>query len=168
MVEVEFIKNGFKFTSIQENDLATLEQWLKENNDKDDTCYSLDSQIFYRRFWEDYVTENECFIKIEKDNDILGVFKGRIELEDRKELFIWLYVTEKSMRNKGIGSEFVENIIEYFKDIYSIDTVKVGIVENNIEGMEFWRGNGFTFLRKAKNFFQNKDDENIDLIILER
>lgn len=168
MVKVDFTEENFSFKSIEEADLDTLEQWLKENNDEDDTCYSLDSQIFYRRFLEYYVTEDECFIKIMKNNNIIGIFKGRLELEDKKELFIWLYVIDKEIRLKGYGSKIIESIIGYFKDKYSIETIKVGIVEENSVGLAFWQANGFSKIRSVKNFFQSENQENRGLTIVSR
>lgn len=168
LVSIDFVYNEYEFKNVEEDDLDGLVKWIRENNDEDSTCYSLDSQIFYRRFLEYYVTENECFIKIEKDRELVGVFKGRLELDNKKELFIWFYIVNKELRNRGLGSEFIERIIKYFEDGYSVNIIKVGIVEDNEIAFNFWKGRGFDMLRTVENFFENDRLEEKNLSILKR
>ena len=168
MLNIQFDCNGYRFSSVEERDLNELAKWIKENNKEDDTCYSLDSQIFYRRYLEYYVTDNESFIKVYKDNKLIAVFKGRVELEGKSELFIWLFIMEESARNEGLGSEIVEIIIEYFIREYKIDTIEVGVVENNLEGISFWSSRNFQVARVSKDFFEDKKANERNLVIMKR
>ena len=124
--------------------------------------------MFYRRFLEYYVTENEFFLEIYKNNELVGVFKGRLELENKKELFIWLFIIKKELRNEGYGSEIVEGVIEYFMRLYTIDTIKVGVVQNNLEGISFWNSKGFKVERMTKDFFQDEEENGRNLVIMQR
>lgn len=168
MLNVSFNYKDYKLSSVEENDLESLNSWMRENNTEDHTCYSLDNQIFYRRFLEYYVTDNECFLEIYKSGELIGVFKGRLELDDKKELFIWLYIVEKEIRNEGIGSELIDVIIKYFMEGYKIDTVKAGVVQNNLEGISFWDSKGFKAKRIAKDFFSDEVDRGRNLVIMEK
>ena len=114
MIDIGFKFKDYVVSSVEEDGLEELNNWIKINNREDHTCYSLDSQMFYRRFLEYYVTENEFFLEIHKNNELVGVFKGRLELENKKELFIWLFIIKKELRNEGYGSEIVAGVIEYF------------------------------------------------------
>lgn len=168
MVNINFNYENYTFESVKESDFKELIEWMRKNNETDDITYSLDSQVFYQRFIEYYVTDNECFIIIKKENNIVGVFKGRLDLEDKEELFIWYFTIDRKFRGKGVGSEIIERIIEYFESRYSISVTKVGIVENNIGALNFWTRIRFTFLRSTKNFFCYEAEENKGLVILKR
>lgn len=168
MIDIGFEFKDYVVSSVEEDGLEELNNWIKINNSEDHTCYSLDSQMFYRRFLEYYVTENECFLEIHKNNELVGVFKGRLELENKKELFIWLFIIKKELRNEGYGSEIVEGVIEYFIRQYTIDTIKVGVVQNNLEGISFWDSKGFKVERVAKDFFQDEEENGRNLVIMQR
>lgn len=168
VINIHFENKVYTFSSVVKEDLSKLSEWIKENNEEDHTCYSLDNQIFYRRFLEYYVTENESFIKVHKGSKLVAVFKGRLELENKRELFIWLFVVEKGLRNEGIGSEIVETIIEYFMKEYKIDTVEVGVVGSNLEGISFWNSRNFEVARVSKDFFEDKESKERNLVIMKR
>lgn len=168
MVDIDFEFKDYIVSSVEEDGLEELNNWIKINNSEDYTCYSLDSQMFYRRFLEYYVTENEFFLEIYKNNELVGVFKGRLELENKKELFIWLFIIKKELRNEGYGSEIVEGVIEYFMRLYTIDTIKVGVVQNNLEGISFWNSKGFKVERMTKDFFQDEEENGRNLVIMQR
>ena len=160
MIDIGFKFKDYLVSSVEEDGLEELNNWIKINNSEDHTCYSLDSQMFYRRFLEYYVTENEFFLEIHKNNELVGVFKGRLELENKKELFIWLFIIKKELRNEGYGSEIVAGVIEYF--------IKVGVVQNNLEGISFWDSKGFKVERIAKDFFQDEEENGRNLVIMQR
>lgn len=168
MIDIGFKFKDYVVSSVEEDGLEELNNWIKINNREDHTCYSLDSQMFYRRFLEYYVTENEFFLEIHKNNELVGVFKGRLELENKKELFIWLFIIKKELRNEGYGSEIVSGVIEYFIRQYTIDTIKVGVVQNNLEGISFWDSKGFKVERIAKDFFQDEEENGRNLVIMQR
>lgn len=168
MVNINFNYENYTFESVKESDFKELIEWMRKNNETYDITYSLDSQVFYQRFIEYYVTDNECFIIIKKENNIVGVFKGRLDLEDKEELFIWYFTIDRKFRGKGLGSEIIERIIEYFESRYSISVTKVGIVEDNRGALNFWKSIRFTFLRSAKNFFRYEAEQNKGLVILKR
>lgn len=168
MVNINFNYENYTFESVKESDFKELIEWMRKNNETDDITYCLDSQVFYQRFIEYYVTDNECFIIIKKENNIVGVFKGRLDLEDKEELFIWYFTIDRKFRGKGVGSEIIERIIEYFESRYSISVTKVGIVEDNRGALNFWASIRFTFLRSAKNFFRYEAEQNKGLVILKR
>jgi ribosomal protein S18 acetylase RimI-like enzyme len=166
MVYVNFNYNEYKFSSVEEEDLSALNLWIKENNQEGSILDSLDPQLFYRRFLEYYVTENESFIKVTRNGEIIAAFKGRFEFNKKKELFVWLFIMEKKLRNEGLGTEIINNILECFRKQFNINRVQVGVVEKNINGIAFWNSLGFETMRIAKNFFQTDDINNGNLVIM--
>ena len=59
-------------------------------------------------------------------------------------------------------------VIEYFIRQYTIDTIKVGVVQNNLEGISFWDSKGFKVERIAKDFFQDEEENGRNLVIMQR
>ena len=168
MLNIQFKDEEYEFSSIEEADLDILSEWIKSNNDNDNTCYSLDNQIFYRRFLEYYMTDSESFIKVCKEDKIVAVFKGRLELEKKRELFIWLFVMDKSLRNKGIGTKIINSIMKYFKEDYAIEYVEAGVVEDNSNGIKFWNSLNFNIERTVDNFFDDGNGKERNLVIMKK
>ena len=168
MLNIQFKYEEYEFSSIEETDLDILSEWIKSNNDNDNTCYSLDNQIFYRRFLEYYMTDSESFIKVCKEDKIVAVFKGRVELEKKNRLFIWLFVVDKSLRNKGVGTKIIETIMNYFIKTYNIETIEAGVIENNTSGIDFWNSMKFTVQRTVEDFFDDGEGKERNLVIMKR
>ncbi|WP_143315660.1 GNAT family N-acetyltransferase [Clostridium sp. HBUAS56017] len=168
MVNVDFKYEDYAFESVTENDLQLLSEWIKENSEEDNNCYSLEPQIFYRRYLEYYVASGESFIKVSKEGKIIAVFKGRFEMEKGNELFIWLFIIDKKLRNRGEGSIIISKVIEYFKMNFFIDKVEVGVVQSNLGGISFWNSLGFHVSRVTKGFFDGDNDYERNLVIMNK
>ena len=52
--------------------------------------------------------------------------------------------------------------------LYTIDTIKVGVVQNNLEGISFWNSKGFKVERMTKDFFQDEEENGRNLVIMQR
>ena len=100
MLQTDFSYGDYKFKSIRSSDVERVVNWIRDNIDEKESYYSLDSDIFYRRFLEYYISENECFMEIYKNNQLVAVFKGRLEKMNHKELVIWFFVMDKLKRNE--------------------------------------------------------------------
>ncbi|MBW6408837.1 GNAT family N-acetyltransferase [Clostridium weizhouense] len=168
MVNIEFYCEEFKITSVKRDDIDKLNEWIKLNDNFNEDVFSLDKQLFYRRFLEYYLTEEELFLKIEKDNHIYGVFKGRFELEGKSELFIWLYLIDFRFRNMGFGNKILKEILDYFKSLYCVEYFKVGVNSENKKAIKFWNTMGFDKVRISKNFFEDNNYNSTDLLILSK
>ncbi|AOR22667.1 GNAT family N-acetyltransferase [Clostridium taeniosporum] len=168
MIDIEFYYGNFKITSVKKCDIDRLNEWIILNDKFNVDLFSLDKQLFYRRFLEYYMTKEELFLKIEKDNEIYAVFKGRLQLDNKSELFIWLYLIDSKFRNKGLGKNILIEILKYFKDKYSIKSFQVGVNSKNEQAINFWNNAGFNKLRIAENFFEDTKYETSDLLILNK
>lgn len=168
LIDVEFYYKDFKITSVKKSDINILNEWIILNDKFSVDLFSLDKQLFFRRFLEYYLTEEELFLKIEKDSEIYGVFKGRLELQEKSELFIWLYLIDSRFRNNGLGKSMLMEILQYFKNEYYINSFKVGVNLKNKKAIKFWNNVGFNKLRITKNFFEDNKYETSDLLILNK
>lgn len=168
MVDINFDWDNYKFRSIKKDDLDVLSRWIEKNNHDESIKYSSDIQMLYRRYLEYYMTEDEVFIKVIKNDKIIAIFKGRFENFNKKELFLWLFIIEGSSRSEGIGSSIIKIIMKEFKNKYGINVIEAGVVENNIEGISFWNSLGFEVNRITEKFFTKENGENESLVIMRR
>lgn len=168
MLQSDFSYGDYKFKSIRSSDVERVVNWIRDNIDEKESYYSLDSDIFYRRFLEYYISENECFMEIYKNNQLVAVFKGRLEKMNHKELVIWFFVMDKLKRNEGIGTSIIDLIIKYFKEVHNIDDILVGVVQNNMEGISFWNSMGFDVSRISRNFFDGYEEKDRNLVIMKK
>ena len=168
MLQTDFSYGDYKFKSIRSSDVERVVNWIRDNIDEKESYYSLDSDIFYRRFLEYYISENECFMEIYKNNQLVAVFKGRLEKMNHKELVIWFFVMDKLKRNEGIGTSIIDLNIKYFKEVHNIDDILVGVVQNNMEGISFWNSMGFDVSRISRNFFDGYEEKDRNLVIMKK
>lgn len=168
MIQVRFSYQDYSFESVKEEDLECLAKWIKDNDKGENinNC-SLDPQIFYRRFLEYYITDDETFIKVTKNNKVVAVFKGRFEEKRNKELIIWLFIMDKESRNRGNGALIIKKLIEHFRTAYSVNKVEVLVMQGNENGISFWNSLGFETSRVTKNFFEINDNKR-NLVVMKQ
>lgn len=115
----------------------------------------------------------ECFVEknhmeafgIYNDEEIYGFVS--IYFEGNFGQIINIFI-EDCYQNKGYGGKIVENLIGAFIDTYKVDTVSVGVHEENIKAFDFWTKLGFIdtgntegdyrYLRKPLNRLIITDD----------
>lgn len=115
----------------------------------------------------------ECFVDknhmdafgIYNDEEIYGFVS--IYFEGNFGQIINFFI-EDCYQNKGYGGKIVENLLGAFIDTYKVDTVSVGVHEENIRAFNFWKKQGFIdtgniegdyrYLRKPLNRLLISDD----------
>ena len=117
-----------------------------------------------KRFIEYYITDNEIFLKLQREEEILGVLKGRIEDD---ELIIWFFMLGYKYRGKGLGKEIINMLIEHFYITEGIKSFSAAVSSGNKVGAKFWENNDFEAVRITKNFFEDIDKDK-DLIIFKK
>lgn len=78
------------------------------------------------------------------------------------------FFIEDYYQNKGYGGKIVEKLLEFFGELYKVDTVSVGVHKENIRAFDFWKKLGFIdtgniegdyrYLRKPLNRLLITDD----------
>ena len=168
MIDINIIKNEYEIKSVNKENLNILKDWMLDNSVSEYLGLNLDEDILKDRFLEYYITQNECFFMIYKNEKIVSIFKGRVEEDKIKKLIIWFFIVDKNIRNLGTGSELVKQIIEYFKIQHGIEKVEVGVVQNNMEGISFWDSIGFVVDRVTKDFFDKGSGKGKNLVIMSK
>lgn len=162
MKNIEFNYDDIEIKSIELEDVIKVGEWLNDNS-----C-NIPTTDMYSRFLEYYASENEVFLQAIVHDKIVAVFKGRIQGQENKELFIWFYVIGLNHRGKGVGKWLIELIYKYFEKNYFVTELYSGVDEKNIMAYDFWSHIGFQEQRRVHEFFQECPKGNSDLIIFKK
>lgn len=165
MFDVDFYIDDIFVSSIEKEDVILVQHWINNQYINSENEKPLVFKDFYERFLEYYVSENEFFLKIEMNDKLIGVIKGRMEFKNINEVWLWYYLLDKDYRNKGIGSIIIKAMIKYFNVELGIFDFYAGICERDIDIFNFWKKNNFKKLRVSKDFF-NISGQDMDMIIL--
>ncbi|WP_051986293.1 GNAT family N-acetyltransferase [Clostridium amazonitimonense] len=169
MFNLEIFLEDIVVTDVNKEDLIYIQKWINSQKDIDESFNSKPLQFkeILERFLEYYISENEIFLKITKDNEIIGIFKGRVEFKKTNELIIWYFLIDKKHRDKGLGFKIISKLMEYVQKNMNITEFSSVAAEGNCQGIRFWRKLGFEPVRVAKNFFKVEEKQK-DMIVLKR
>lgn len=165
MFDIQLNMENISISSIEKEDVVPVQHWINNQYNNSENEKPLMFKDFYERFLEYYVSESEFFLKINMDDKIIGVIKGRIEFKNSSEVWIWYYLLDNEYRRKNIGSQIIRGIIKYFKVELGIFNFYTGVCEKDISILSFWKKNNFKFIRISKDFF-NISGKEMDMIIL--
>lgn len=158
MLNVNFVYDNISVNSIEKKDMEKVGIWLSKKNDINNKIFNL--KEFNDRFLEYYISESEFFLKVEINNDIIGIIKGRIEYKNVNQIWFWYFNIEE----KSLSSLVLKQTIDFFKNQFSIDDF-YAIADEKSGLMEFYKDNKFVLSRVSKNFFKSEND-NLDMFIL--
>ncbi|WP_139905183.1 GNAT family N-acetyltransferase [Clostridium thermarum] len=164
MFDVELAFEDVEISSILKEDLAMVQNWMGEQIRKTTEAVWTNIEELGDRFLEYYMSENEIFLKIKKEDKLIGVFKGRVEFKDPNEVIIWCFVIDCNLRGQGLGSKILRELIKHFEINYDIHSFSTGIVAGSNSAVKFWKKNNFLLHRVSKNFF-NVEGEEKDMLL---
>lgn len=169
MFDIRIDFEDIHISSIEREDVIQIQKWINSQDiyDGKTLVKPLHLEEFVERFIEYYMSESEFFLKIKKSEEIIGVFKGRVEFKNPNEVLIWCYILDNSIRGSGYGTKILNNILAYFKNNLGIVSFSASIVDGNMKAIKFWNKNRFNLLRISKNFF-NIEGREFDMLILKR
>ncbi len=90
-----------------------------------------------------------------KDKRYIGFFQGAeliavmdliFNYPNSETCFIGFFMMNKKYQGQGIGSQIIQNALEYLKNFYK--TVRLGYVSTNEQAKRFWLKNGFKYTGK--------------------
>ncbi|MEF9934603.1 MAG: GNAT family N-acetyltransferase [Clostridium sp.] len=134
-------------------DLPKIHSLLNESDDTKSLLGKKESLQFdevKERFLESLSSVSDFFLGIYKENNIIGIIKGRFENKSNTELWILTYLLGESYREKGIGTDTLKEVEKWFDENYSVHRFCVFAYEDRNRAINFWNKNGYQFLRKTK------------------
>ncbi|ADL52470.1 GNAT family N-acetyltransferase [Clostridium cellulovorans] len=157
MLNVSIEDNLFIIKSIKEEDLKHIEAWLIDQREV------INTKELYERFLEYYLSEGEFFFKIQEQDNIIGIFRGRIEFYEYNKAWLSFFIFDKNS-DKGY---ILDSIIDYFRKNYSVREIETGVISSNIKGIKFLKSHGFEVARISRGYFKDNGEEN-DMMIMRR
>jgi Acetyltransferases len=165
MLELKINFNDISISNINEDDLTQIQAWMEFENQ---FAYGEDNlEELHERYLESYISECEFFLKINKKEELIGILKGRLELKNPNEVWIWFFYLNNEYRNSNIGMKIIQELISYFSDEYGIDIYFTRIIRDNEENIGFWKNVGFQIVRMVKNFYCI-DGKSMDMLIMKK
>lgn len=165
MLDLEISFNDISILNIEKKDLQQIQAWMEVEKQFAYIENSLDE--LHERYLESYISECEFFLKIDKNGELIGALKGRLELKNPNEVWIWFFYLNNEYRNTGLGTRIMEELINYFSEEYGIDIFFTRIIKNDGENINFWKKIGFETIRMVKDFYQI-DGKYMDMLIMKQ
>lgn len=168
MFDIELLIDDIKLSSVEQEDMDIIKVWMQEEmNTNSNNGLWTDISGLDDRFLEYYMSENEFFLKVTKDDKFAGILKGRVEFRNPNDVFIGCFILDSNLRGEGVGSKILLETIKYFERNFGIYDFYTSIVEGSKEAIKFWTKNSFVLHRISKNFF-NIEGEERDMLIFKR
>lgn len=165
MLEVQIEFDDIKICNIEEEDLFKIQKWMEKDNvflDEERDIVELKE-----RFLESYVSDCEFFSKIERNNELIGILKGRLEFKNPNELWIWFFYLDEIYKSTDLGSIIIEELTNYFSEEYGIDMFFTRIIKDNGDNITFWKNIGFKAIRMVKDFYKI-NGRYMDMLIMKK
>lgn len=135
--------------------MEILTMTLQDLEDMKDTLYSdFDNFWSYNVLKQELENKNTTYI-VAKENDKIIGFAGIMICLD--EATLNNIVVKKSFRNKGIGGELLEALIELCSEM-SIHSFTLEVNVNNIPAIKLYEKFGFKNLGIRKKYYNNATD----------
>lgn len=166
MFDVNINFNEISISSIEKEDVKNLHQWcIKQKVFIDSNNNVLEFKELYQRFIEYYVSECEVFLKIMKKNNLIGIFKGRIEFKNPNIVWISCFTLEHEYLENNEGNAILNKILNYFCSNFGICEFLSGVAIDDKDILSIFKHNGFKFERVSSEFFMEKGKMSSALIM---
>ncbi|PJI07137.1 MULTISPECIES: GNAT family N-acetyltransferase [Clostridium] len=158
-VDIEFEDISVK--NIEREDISDLKSMLKDKK------FCLNGNGFDEVFLGYYMSEYEFFTKILKNEEFIGVFRGRIEFKSRNIVWISYFFIDERYSTSKESQNILMNILKYFYNNFGICDFITGITKSEKNMIKMWQNNDFKMIRVNKEFYSDKEYKE-DLIIMEK
>ncbi|ABK60514.1 GNAT family N-acetyltransferase [Clostridium novyi] len=154
MFDIKLDYNNIKITSVEREDIKDIYNWIRMQNSfyvENKNMDNIDYSEFYDRFLEYYFSECEFFLKVKKDDKLIGVLKGKTEFKNPNEVWIRYLLLDKDMRNNKVGSKILELISKYFFCDCGISNFYTRVQKEDYKYINFFEKNKFYVSKTLKN-----------------
>lgn len=167
MFDIELLIDDIRLSSVEKEDVQIIKDWMQEEMNSKNSELWTDISELDDRFLEYYMSENEFFLKVIKNNKLVGILKGRVEFKKPNDVFIGCFILDSNLRGEGLGSRILLETIKYFEKNFGIYNFYTSIIDGSKEAIKFWTKNSFVLHRISRNFFNIKGKER-DMLIFKR
>lgn len=157
---------------LDKNQLKKISEWFNgAEREQYKFAMGIDGPMTFEDLYEKYlealVSTHEFFLSINRDGELAGFIKGRVDYRDEGEIWIMALLVDTRYQSRGVGKRAVRLIMEEFREKLGIKSFYAYMVRDNAQGKLFWEGLDFKEYRMSKGFF-TFDNGSHDLIIMHR
>ena len=145
----------------------TFQETFSESNSEENMKTYLEEGFSSEKLITELNDKNSEFYFAKSDNEVIGYLKlnfgeSQTELKDNKALEIERIYVSKEFHGKNIGQLLYNKAIEIAKN-KKVDYVWLGVWEENLRAISFYKKNGFVAF--DKHIFKLGDDEQTDIMM---
>lgn len=152
---------------LQEIGRQTFSETFSGDNSEEDMKKYLDENFSVEKLTDELNNKNSEFYFAKLENTVIGYLKlnfgeSQTELKDNKALEIERIYVPKEFHGQSVGQILYEKAIQVAKqkDVYY---VWLGVWEENLRALSFYKKNGFTEF--DKHIFKLGNDEQTDIMM---
>ncbi|MFT8315106.1 MAG: GNAT family N-acetyltransferase [Clostridium sp.] len=168
MFDVNIKYGEVSISSVEREDVKHIQLWY---NSQKSFLYNsndyLGTNEFYERFLEYYMSECEIFLKIMKRNNIIGIFRGRIEFKNKNIVWVSCFSMESASLDNNEGNIILDKILKYFLHNFGIEDFLIGVSVKDKKILNVLKNSGFQLVRISNDFFMNESN-NGNAVILKK
>lgn len=146
LLDLNISFDNIDISNVKINDVYSISKWIKLNFKDED----INIDNIYESFFESLISENEFFskIRLEKENKLAGILKGRLEFKNFNDAWIKCFYVDDSEIGKNIKSNIIKKMEEYFVSEYMIKNIFVIVDNNNEESLKLWEDQNYRVIKK--------------------
>ena len=145
----------------------TFSETFSGDNSEEDMKKYLDENFSVEKLTDELNNKNSEFYFAKLENTAIGYLKlnfgeSQTELKDNKALEIERIYVPKEFHGQSVGQILYEKAIQVAKQ-KNVDYVWLGVWEENLRALSFYKKNGFTEF--DKHIFKLGNDEQTDIMM---
>ncbi|EJL67067.1 GNAT family N-acetyltransferase [Flavobacterium sp. CF136] len=145
----------------------TFSETFSGDNSEEDMKKYLDENFSIEKLTDELNNKNSEFYFAKLENTVIGYLKlnfgeSQTELKDNKALEIERIYVPKEFHGQSVGQILYEKAIQVAKQ-KNVDYVWLGVWEENLRALSFYKKNGFTEF--DKHIFKLGNDEQTDIMM---
>ncbi len=145
----------------------TFSETFSGDNSEEDMKKYLDENFSIEKLTDELNNKNSEFYFAKLENTVIGYLKlnfgeSQTELKDNKALEIERIYVPKEFHGQSVGQILYEKAIQVAKQ-KDVDYVWLGVWEENLRALSFYKKNGFTEF--DKHIFKLGNDEQTDIMM---
>lgn len=156
-----------ELVQLQEIGRKTFSETFSENNTEESMAEYLEKSFSTKKLTAELNDENSEFYFAKLDNEVIGYLKlntgsSQTEIKGENALEIERIYVSKDFHGKKVGQILYNKAIEIAKE-KEVDYVWLGVWENNLRAIGFYKKNGF--VEFDKHIFRLGNEDQTDIMM---
>ncbi|MBP1163254.1 MULTISPECIES: GNAT family N-acetyltransferase [unclassified Chryseobacterium] len=156
-----------EIVQLQEIGRKTFSETFSENNTEESMAEYLEKSFSTEKLTTEMNDKNSEFYFAKLDNEVIGYLKlntgsSQTEIKSKNALEIERIYVSKDFHGKNVGQILYNKAIETAKE-KEVDYVWLGVWENNLRAIGFYKKNGF--VEFDKHIFRLGNEEQTDIMM---